>query len=201
MCYLLCYEVMASLVADYGTSDSNSSSEDSEFEQAFEKEEEHVMQQKLPLPSFGSENLAVKNSVFANPFIEAENAKEAILEKHVKMIPAKDDLTNINGKKICWMYRKGRCRFGHKCRYAHDSDIHNEINSTEGSEKVDVSSSSVGESNANPVKNSDVNALKSELNVKKKKRPGLSQTLVPGKKVLSMYKKQKLSESASVTSS
>ncbi|XP_075219988.1 uncharacterized protein LOC142323721 isoform X2 [Lycorma delicatula] len=168
---------------------------------------EPVIQEKLPLPSFGSENLNVKNSVFANPFIEAENAKEAILEKHVKMIPAKDDLTNINGKKICWMYRKGRCRFGHNCKYAHDSDVHNtEQNSftAENSEKCMEQSSTISvtiESNSDNVKNSDSNLLKSSDNstVKKKKRPGLSQALVPGKKVLNMYKKQKLSDSTTVS--
>ena len=29
----------------------------------------------------------------------------------------------FSGKRICWNYRKGRCRFGHNCKYAHDSDI------------------------------------------------------------------------------
>jgi hypothetical protein len=30
--------------------------------------------------------------------------------------------TMINGKKICWNNRKGRCRFGHNCKFAHDTD-------------------------------------------------------------------------------
>jgi hypothetical protein len=29
----------------------------------------------------------------------------------------------INGKTVCWQYRKGKCRFGHNCKFAHDSDI------------------------------------------------------------------------------
>lgn len=29
----------------------------------------------------------------------------------------------VLGKKICWNYRKGRCRFGHNCKFAHDSDL------------------------------------------------------------------------------
>lgn len=28
----------------------------------------------------------------------------------------------VNGKKICWSHRKGRCRFGHNCKFAHTSD-------------------------------------------------------------------------------
>lgn len=39
---------------------------------------------KLPKPSLG-EN-ALQCSVFSNPFVEAELAKSAILEKHVKMV-------------------------------------------------------------------------------------------------------------------
>lgn len=38
-------------------------------------------------------------------------------------VPGKDNTVMINGKKICWNYRKGKCRFGHNCKYAHDSDI------------------------------------------------------------------------------
>lgn len=29
----------------------------------------------------------------------------------------------INGKKICWNYRKRKCYLGTKCPYAHDSDV------------------------------------------------------------------------------
>ncbi|EEB15459.1 hypothetical protein Phum_PHUM369760 [Pediculus humanus corporis] len=33
------------------------------------------------------------------------------------------DVKIVNGKKICWNYRKNKCRFGHNCKYAHDSDL------------------------------------------------------------------------------
>ena len=29
----------------------------------------------------------------------------------------------IDGKKVCWMYRKGRCRQGAQCKFAHDNDV------------------------------------------------------------------------------
>lgn len=115
------------------------------------------------------------------------------------MIPAKDDLTIINGKKICWMYRKGRCRFGHNCKYAHDSDVHNENNpnNSENTDKNELTTSSIESlSSTDVIKISEDNEIKSEVNIKKKKRPGLSQTLVPGKKVLNLYKKQKLSDNS-----
>lgn len=39
---------------------------------------------KLPKPTIGESSL--QTSVFSNPFVEAELAKAAILEKHVKMV-------------------------------------------------------------------------------------------------------------------
>jgi hypothetical protein len=78
----------------------------------------------LPTPDFNSASALFRTSVFSNPFVEAERAKSAILEKHVKMTPTLDDTKMINGRKICWNYRKGRCRFGHNCTFAHDSDLH-----------------------------------------------------------------------------
>lgn len=145
----------------------------------------------MPLPKFGDQGVVnVTNSVFKNPFVEEENAKSAILEKHVKMIPAKEDITQINGKQICWMYRKGRCRFGHNCKYAHDSDLHSDI-SPETSDQSE--SNIVCDSLAGSVPKVDRHDASVDGEVKKKKRPGLSQGLVPGKKVMNMYKKQKLS--------
>ena len=69
-------------------------------------------------------------SVFANPYKEAEEAEKDTLEKHVKFTPKLEDIKEINGRKICWNYRKGRCRFGSNCVFAHDSELlqkkHNE---------------------------------------------------------------------------
>ncbi|RZF44117.1 hypothetical protein LSTR_LSTR017444 [Laodelphax striatellus] len=114
------------------------------------------------------------------------------------MIPAKADVTNINGKKICWMYRKGRCRFGHNCKYAHDSDLHSVDNNSEISGEKDKSDNA-SETLVNNVANDTPNDSNTVKN--KKKRPGLSQTLVPGKKVLNMYKRQKTTDSSPFISS
>lgn len=62
-------------------------------------------------------------SVFANPYKEAEDAEKVTLEKHVKFSPKLEDVKEINGRKICWNYRKGRCRFGSNCVFAHDSEL------------------------------------------------------------------------------
>jgi hypothetical protein len=147
--------------------------------------------EKLPHPEFGtSGSVSVKNSVFSNPFVEAENAKKAILEKHVKMTPTKDEIKMINGKKICWNFRKGRCRFGHNCKFAHDSDLHRS-----GAEAQE----SGNQNDQVPLHNQIVPTVDEETEVEndststqiiRKKRPGLTAGLVPGKKVMKLYKKQ-----------
>lgn len=86
------------------------------------------------------------------------------------MVPAKDYLTKVNGKSLCWMNKKGRCRFGNKCKYAHDSELFND---------------------PNVINNDKINKVKNNLDMKRK-RPGLSQSLVPGKKIIKIFNKQEL---------
>ncbi|XP_066594020.1 uncharacterized protein [Prorops nasuta] len=205
---------MASLVADYGTSsgsenesdcDSNDTNnifkdeeEDDEDEEDENKESDGIADSntastdKLPLPTPDFNGTpTLKTSVFSNPFVEAEKAKSAILEKHVKMTPTLDDTKMINGKKICWNYRKGRCRFGHNCTFAHDSDLHRTASELEAirapQETIICQTQFNGQLAANDEE--EVDQENNQLN-KRKKRPGLSQTLVPSKKVLKMYKVQ-----------
>ena len=58
------------------------------------------------------------NSVFKNPFRAKEDQKMAVLEQHVTMSQKEQTGRTIDGKKVCWMFRKGRCRNGHKCKFA-----------------------------------------------------------------------------------
>ena len=55
-----------------------------------------------------------EKSVFNNPFRAKEDAKTAILERHVSMTVKQETLRTIEGKKVCFNFRKGRCRFGSK---------------------------------------------------------------------------------------
>ncbi|XP_063620092.1 uncharacterized protein LOC134792722 [Cydia splendana] len=183
---------------DYGTSSSGSSDEDNE-ESPDEKPTEDASKPKLPKPALGESSL--QTSVFSNPFVEAELAKAAILEKHVKMVPGKANTQMINGKKICWNYRKGRCRFGHNCKYAHDSDIQKtaeELQAEKQKLKTVVCEGSGTMSSVPPpqvVLDNEEDTWEGEADRRKLKRPGLSQGLVPGKKVIKMYKEQKIRDS------
>ncbi|XP_050504255.1 uncharacterized protein LOC126883074 [Diabrotica virgifera virgifera] len=195
-----------SLVPDYGDSsnsdDSSSSTSDSENEIIPTKKSDVASKNKLPAPSFGGSNLteeSTKSSVFKNPFIEAENAKDAILQKHVKMVESKDNMVIINGKKICWNYRKGRCRFGHNCKYAHDSDVQKTQEQIEVEKVAAIKNSVVCENSQTSMhlKHTKVDEEVSDEDddtkkgKQKRKRPGLTQGLVPGKKVMKQYMHQK----------
>ncbi|XP_026742694.1 uncharacterized protein LOC113504546 [Trichoplusia ni] len=183
---------------DYGSSSSGSEEESTEHE----KSAAESLKPKLPKPTIGESSL--QTSVFSNPFVEAELAKAAILEKHVKMVPGKDNTQMINGKRICWNYRKGRCRFGHNCKYAHDTDIQKSSEEIEADKQklksVVCEGAGTMTSAPPPVAVLDQSTPTDDatweggVDKKKLKRPGLSQTLVPGKKVIKMYKEQKIKD-------
>lgn len=145
----------------------------------------------MPTPEFIDNSISGVNvcatSVFTNPFKEAENAKQAILEKHVKMVSTQNSVKIINGKKICWNYRKGKCRFGHNCIYAHDSDVQKSKEQLELESKRNEIPLYQNQHSVEP----NVNVILSQnAPVNQKKRPGLTQGLIPGKKIMKTYKKQ-----------
>ncbi|XP_077509806.1 uncharacterized protein LOC144120891 [Amblyomma americanum] len=179
---------MTSLVADYGSSaseseeqnaeSSESSDEGIEDEQSEKQSTEKTDRRKLPVPSFQSTTvLGSSSSVFSNPFREEEAAQSTILERHVKMTTPVSQQTTINGKQICWNYRKGRCRFGHNCKYVHDSDVVGLSTQEPEPPEPEVVATSAAAS-------SDCTSHK-----RKNKRPGLSDNLSLSKKAMKFYHK------------
>ncbi|XP_045514216.1 uncharacterized protein LOC123707937 [Pieris brassicae] len=188
---------------DYGSSSNDSDTSDSsDDEKTLNEETKDVEKPKLPKPTLGENSL--QTSVFANPFAQAEMAKAAILEKHVKMVPGRDNMQMINGKKICWNFRKGRCRFGHNCKYAHDSDLQKTTEELEAEKQklktVVCEGSGTMTCTVPPeIEKEAVNSTDDSIWEggvrKKKRRPGLSAGLVPSQKVIKMYKEQKIKNS------
>lgn len=185
----------------------NNNSEDRENDNGYlVKTTEAASKEKLPLPTpdFDSATTLLRTSVFSNPFVEAERAKSAILEKHVKMTPTLDDTKTINGRKICWNYRKGRCRFGHNCAFAHDSDLHRsaaELEALRAPQETLVCQTRYNgqqqwqqqppSNDAGDDENDEIDQENNRMgNKKRKKRPGLSQWLLPSKRVFKLYKAQ-----------
>lgn len=173
---------MVSLVPDYGDS-SFESSDDSENENKPESSPVQSVTGRLPPPTFSDR---VKNSVFLNPYLEAENAKIAVLEKHVKTIPQDESDSSNKLSKVCWMFKKGKCNYGKKCRFSHV--INGTIENKTKVEDNDESEAPISyeEHPLSAEEDSDEEGKK-----KRKKRPGLTRGLIPSKKVIKLYKKHK----------
>ena len=105
------------------------------------------------------------------------------------MTVKQEDQRTIDGKKVCWNFRKGRCRFGSKCTFAHDSDVKQRPETTnENRGKVRISpmaaASALGAS-TDEVENPD--AVIENNKKSAKKRPGLSEGIVPSKKAMKFH--------------
>lgn len=160
----------------------------------------------LPKPSFMQEqhaSVVVKNtdfdtstSVFRNPFREKEDKKKSILEQHVNMTQRQEDLKVIDGKKVCWMYRKGRCRNGSRCKFAHDSDVKAENLPARPEEVYDsdaqISSEKSRSGLVQPLnmhREMSPPPQEEEGQVPRKRRPGVSDSIIPTKKAMDFHKR------------
>lgn len=164
----------------------------------------------LPKPSFMQEaekisGVKYDNSVFSNPFRAREEKKVAILEHHVGVTNRQEAANMFNGKKVCYNFRKGRCRHGHKCKFAHDNDVRKEVSDSLYSAKYDEAAQISHEKLETDTRphlqlaptTEDVNLLQppdldpeaAVISSGKKKRPGLSDKLVPSKKAMKFHNK------------
>ena len=174
---------------------------------------------RLPNPLSGStderDDDESHSSVFVNYYHKAERAKLAVLEQHVKLTTAKDAEGSTDGDKhkkgtkkrqICLNFQRGRCRYGQKCKFAHsvESEMDHVVDSdaAPAKETNNLGVNKFGspppffyDSNvtgdANEYVNDDDDG---EGNKKRKKRSGISDTLVPPKKALHSLEKQRREE-------
>ena len=104
---------------------------------------------KLPNPLSGlthdgADDDDRQTSVFTNYFHKAEEAKLAILERHVKLtteqVKTNNERTKRKNKKgVCINFQRGGCRFGSKCRFAHSLSSEAEETATDISAETSVS--------------------------------------------------------------
>lgn len=146
---------------------------------------------KLPPPPL---NTCSDSSVFANPFKAQADQRLNALQKHVPLtMQAKP--SQIGGKRMCVSYRKdGRCRFGIKCKFAHDSDLQTPATPTDSHPHVseeetpgpDAAESHAGGSCDRQSKNLRPEEESGGKHMKKR-RVGLSNTLIPPKRAMKQY--------------
>lgn len=164
-------------------------------------------QPTLPTPSLGSFtsnklpspplNACSDSSVFANPFKAQADQKLSALQKHVPLtMQAKP--SHIGGKRMCVSYRKdGRCRFGIKCKFAHDSDLQTPVTPSDChpdvSEEAPAQAQAVGGScgGGSQSLQQETKEEESEGQHVKKRRVGLSNTLIPPKRAMKQYSMQR----------
>lgn len=155
---------------------------------------------KLPPPSL---NTCSGSSVFSNPFKAQADQRLNALQKHVPLT-VHTKPAQIGGKKVCVSYRKdGKCRFGIKCKFAHDSDLQNPAFPTDCHPPAmgDTQRSDQAASNEDAVH--DGGSTQHQLQETKedesggqmkKRRVGLSNTLIPPKRAMKQYAVQRSRE-------
>ncbi|XP_029286465.1 uncharacterized protein LOC115007633 [Cottoperca gobio] len=147
---------------------------------------------KLPPPSL---HTCSDSSVFTNPFKAQADQKLSALQKHVPLtMQAKP--SQIGGKRMCVSYRKdGRCRFGIKCKFAHDSDLQSltDCHPPVSEETPDQAESHAGGSGGGGSQNLQKVTKEEESGGQqgKKRRVGLSNTLIPPKRAMKQYAMQR----------
>ncbi|TDH16204.1 hypothetical protein EPR50_G00017240 [Perca flavescens] len=148
---------------------------------------------KLPPPSLRT---CSDGSVFANPFKAQADQKLSALQKHVPLtMQAKP--SQIGGKRMCVSYRKdGRCRFGIKCKFAHDSDLQTRTDchppvseETSASDQESQAGGSFGRGSQNLHQETKEEELGGQQ--VKKRKVGLSNTLIPPKRAMKQYAMQR----------
>lgn len=156
----------------------------------------------LPSPSFLGVGQS-SNSVFVTSFQRAEEAKQSMLERHVKMtvLPKEEPTSNKKRKSVCRSFQLGKCRYGHKCRYSHDmaaeiSNIFPPVDCPSLS-KTDVHcpSQTNSQMHFNEQYVDEANEVDEEdgfgVQMKRRKRAGVTNSLIPPKKALVALDKQR----------
>ncbi|KAK2852224.1 hypothetical protein Q7C36_007425 [Tachysurus vachellii] len=152
---------------------------------------------KLPSPALGRFCVPVGSSVFANPFKERAEQKLNVLQKHVPLTSHAQP-SHIGGKRVCVAYRKnGRCRFGIRCKFAHDSDLQQNIAEPTDTDLNNTATHTPAcRESAVESKQADEEDNQSR---KKKHRVGVSDSLIPPKRALKQYAMQRENGSHSHT--
>lgn len=202
------------LVPDYG-SDSSSSSESDDEETRVEgcstnsggnkntgnEPMEPLM--PLPLPTLDLKTDSVSNtkelnqrtyqtsSVFFNPFLAEEQKKLSVLEKHVQLSEGKSEEDKHKSKKICFKFQKGRCRLGDRCKFSHDLVVTGTPSSKPEKPREPSLVPSVSNSGTRYEPDEEEEAWEQK---KKKRKPGVNDSLVPPKRAMAAYEKQRLND-------
>ena len=200
------------LVPDYG-SDSSGSSESDEEEtnpvrcptnsghNKSSDNESKEPQMPLPLPTLDLKTDSAPNtkelnqrayqtsSVFFNPFLAEEKKKLSVLEKHVQLSEGKSEEDKHKSKKICFKFQKGRCRLGDRCKFSHGLAANELPNSEPEKPREPSLAPSISTTGTRYEPDEEEEAWEQK---KKKRKSGVTDCLVPPKRAMAAYEKQRL---------
>ncbi|XP_031549818.1 uncharacterized protein LOC116287292 [Actinia tenebrosa] len=133
-----------------------------------------------------------RSSIFYNPFKAEEKRKLDVLEKHVHL--TKSVPSSKNNKRICYKFQKGKCRFGDNCRFAHATNIIKPEAVNEDNDAKKVAGDDVHINRTEIPYNPENDGDEWEEAKPKKRRVGVTDSLVPPKKAMKAYEQQKSRE-------
>lgn len=138
----------------------------------------------LPPPNLDSRMVGSSHLVFSNPFKEEQTRQESILQQHVKMT---EHSKNSNSKKqVCWKFKRGKCRFSKNCKFSHDLDNHIEspLVKNQSNEIPNQFSEHALQNNSAEFFQTMAEDEDDYLKGKRKKRVGVTDSLMPPKKAM-----------------
>ena len=132
-------------------------------------------------------------SVFFNPFLAEEKKKLSVLERHVQLSESKPEESN-DRKKTCFKFQKGKCRLGDKCKFSHGVAL--EKPSVESSQRHTVAVPSLFPTFYNQERRYEPDEEEEswELSKRKKRKCGVTDSLVPPKRAIIAYEKQQATD-------
>ncbi|RUS87642.1 hypothetical protein EGW08_004565 [Elysia chlorotica] len=206
----------------FTSADSDSGDDDKKFDSTLVIKKE-IKTERLPNPLLGglcndklpglneAASSRIGTCVFVNPFAEAEQAKFQILEKHVKLTAAAPK--KPAHQPVCWKFKKGRCHMGKNCRFFHDMESQRvetegdgtpETNGTSppantnthpsGSDRMTYHPAAYFDARRRPLPPDPEDEDHYMSGMRKKKRYGVADNLLPPKKAFESLQRQRAKE-------
>ena len=180
---------------------SDSGDEQSSGELSGGEEPESPTRSRLPNPLVGifaakegtESKISVGNSVFSTAYHAVEAAKRSVLEKHVKMTD--DEIETRRKRPVCIKFKKGKCRFGVRCKHSHNlEDTPTAVPDTSAPKLFSHQPKFLTGPRSKQVMSEPVDTDSYIGQMNRKRRYGVKDSLVPPKKAMNDLTRQRIQD-------